>query len=724
MSSMRRILSAIVFFFLLSSLPLLAARKTDTSSSRNGQFGNCPPDPTKGPCPVLNAQGTVPLSGTDAGGNAVKVTINLYDWGFFPCDPVAQTCQSSPTINSAVLDVVLTGTDSVGIQSFVVKGTLSAPSYVYCGGSVGGFACLTGPAPDGSNIQEPTPIAGADSGSSVNTRWDFGGIPASTPPPPAVPFDQLSCSSDGNDSICTSTDLGEAILTISNSVADNNLSADSNNYLVTLTDGTQLGNVNLVPASPTRQVATTNNTQATATLITSTSFQDFTDTSQAFPQINADGSEEYPAGFVPLPLSNPPPCNPSNGVTGQTVTDNRTFRTAWYTYTAAASGSITLNTAGSRYDTLIYVFTGSPLQPTVIACNDDAPGGLLQAVATFNATQGTVYEILIGQTPTIQTIDPNNANLTDGYPLTVDGTLYFNFQFTATPPTASLSTASLQFGSQPVNSASAAQPVTLTNNGPNQLTFSSITASSGFSQTNTCGASIAPAASCTINLTFTPTTVGSNSGSLVITDNASNSPQSVTLAGTGTSAVIPGFQLTADPLTPSPVTAGQSASTVITVAASGGFASAVSLTCAITPTVSVPPTCAFAPSSLPNGSGTSTLTVSTVAAVAQLAPINQNRMRVFYAALLPIGGFVWLASAFPFARGKSRWHSSCIIALLLFVLALATSCGGGGSSSTTTTTGNGGGGTPGTTAGSYTVTVTASGGTASPEQMPLTLTVQ
>jgi hypothetical protein len=98
-------------------------------------------------------------------------------------------------------------------------------------------------------------------------------------------------------------------------------------------------------------------------------------------------------------------------------------------------------------------------------------------------------------------------------------------------------------------------------------------------------------------------------------------------------------------------------------------------------------------------------------------------MRIFYAAWLPIVGFVLLAGAFPFARGKNRWHTGCMTALVLLSLTLVTSCGGGGSSSATTTTGTGSGGTR-TTAGNYTVTVAASGGTASPQQTLLTLTVQ
>src|ERR1019366_2968110 len=50
--------------------------------------------------------------------------------------------------------------------------------------------------------------------------------------------------------------------------------------------------------------------------------------------------------------------------------------------------------------------------------------------------------------------------------------------------------------------------------------------------------SLASAASCTINLTFTPPAVGTVTGTLSITDNASGNPQTVSLSGTGTKASV------------------------------------------------------------------------------------------------------------------------------------------------------------------------------------------
>jgi hypothetical protein len=425
-----RVVRGLACLLILASLPVFAIRRPDTGTSKDGLFSNCPATPGGGTCPYLGNEGTATLSGTDASGNAITVTITLYNWGSYPC--TQNSCQTTPVINSAVLDVTLTGSDSVGIESLAVKGLLSNPSYVSCGGTGGtvGLACIVSPEPDdNSDVQEPTPIANAD---HTNTRWDFGGLPASSPPAPAVPFDQLVCESDGSgkDSICTGSSLGEAVLVVSNSVAQNHLGTAASNYLVTLTDGTKLGTL-AVPASPTKHAA--NNTQATETVITEPTYRDYTDTSQTYPQIDQYGNPVYPNGFALAPVPPPssssfPSCYPTNEMTG--LPDTRTFRTVWYSYTAPTDGSITITTAGSRYDTIIYVFTGSASSPTTISCDDDPPsGGLLQAVTTFNATEATNYQIVVYETPTPQTAGGT------GYPLSVDGTLYFNFSFSTQPPT-------------------------------------------------------------------------------------------------------------------------------------------------------------------------------------------------------------------------------------------------------------------------------------------------
>jgi hypothetical protein len=101
-------------------------------------------------------------------------------------------------------------------------------------------------------------------------------------------------------------------------------------------------------------------------------------------------------------------------------------------------------------------------------------------------------------------------------------------------PVAVVSPASLTFGSQVLGTPSPSQRVTLSNLGNATLTITSITASRDFSQTNNCEWGVAAGASCTINVTFTPTAKGTRKGTISIADNATGSPQVVTLIGVGT----------------------------------------------------------------------------------------------------------------------------------------------------------------------------------------------
>jgi hypothetical protein len=101
-------------------------------------------------------------------------------------------------------------------------------------------------------------------------------------------------------------------------------------------------------------------------------------------------------------------------------------------------------------------------------------------------------------------------------------------------PSVSLSPTSLSFPTQTIGTTSAVQRVTLTNTGTAALTISSITASGPFVERNGCGSNIPLGASCNINVQFRPLARGPASGSITVTDNAPNSPQTVALTGTGT----------------------------------------------------------------------------------------------------------------------------------------------------------------------------------------------
>lgn len=68
-----------------------------------------------------------------------------------------------------------------------------------------------------------------------------------------------------------------------------------------------------------------------------------------------------------------------------------------------------------------------------------------------------------------------------------------------------------------------------------QLDPSSILVSGDFQLSHNCGTSLAAGASCTILVIFKPAGTGARAGTLTIQDNASGSPQMVSLSGTGVS---------------------------------------------------------------------------------------------------------------------------------------------------------------------------------------------
>ncbi len=92
----------------------------------------------------------------------------------------------------------------------------------------------------------------------------------------------------------------------------------------------------------------------------------------------------------------------------------------------------------------------------------------------------------------------------------------------------------LNFNKQPVGTTSAPQTVKLTNTGKTALKISTMKATGQFEMTSTCTASVAAGKTCSISVTFSPTTEGAKSGTISIEDSASSKPQVIELSGTGT----------------------------------------------------------------------------------------------------------------------------------------------------------------------------------------------
>jgi hypothetical protein len=101
---------------------------------------------------------------------------------------------------------------------------------------------------------------------------------------------------------------------------------------------------------------------------------------------------------------------------------------------------------------------------------------------------------------------------------------------------ATAAPSSLTFGSQAVGTASAPQQLLITNTGSGVLQISSLAITGDFTESDTCsGQSLAPGNTCDINVTFAPTVIGTDTGTLTIYANVPNGGQlTVPLSGTGT----------------------------------------------------------------------------------------------------------------------------------------------------------------------------------------------
>jgi Abnormal spindle-like microcephaly-assoc'd, ASPM-SPD-2-Hydin len=185
----------------------------------------------------------------------------------------------------------------------------------------------------------------------------------------------------------------------------------------------------------------------------------------------------------------------------------------------------------------------------------------------------------------------------------------------------SLSPSTLSFVTRGVGVTSPVKAVTLQNTQTIALNISSITATGDFAQTSNCVPSVAANASCTINVTFTPTSSGTRTGTLTVNDDASLNTSTVALTGIGTfvklSATTLPFgsvpvsqtsatkKITANNVGPSAV---NFSNITVTGANAADFTQANTCTPSLAPGVSCTITITFTPSATGARSATITLT--------------------------------------------------------------------------------------------------------------------
>ncbi len=185
----------------------------------------------------------------------------------------------------------------------------------------------------------------------------------------------------------------------------------------------------------------------------------------------------------------------------------------------------------------------SPQTVTVTLPNQDAAiANLVTSPSAYHLSQNTscprgtsVCQFTIVFNPSTTGESDDHLLVTDlatGYPSSIGLTGVGGI------PVVSLSNTTLTYSPRSVGVTSVAQAITLTNNGNAPLTISNLglvgSNPGDYSiVSNTCGSSVAVNASCSASVNFTPAATGTRSAILQIVSNATSSPDSVQLSGTG-----------------------------------------------------------------------------------------------------------------------------------------------------------------------------------------------
>jgi hypothetical protein len=288
------------------------------------------------------------------------------------------------------------------------------------------------------------------------------------------------------------------------------------------------GNVQTGTASAAQPVTVTNN-GAAALPITSIAFTGANPTQ--YSQTNNCGTSLAPGSncvisvvFAPTSAGSLPA---ALTVDGQTVALSGTGVAPSYTVlpaslafgnvqtgSASAAQAVTVTNNGTAALPITIAFTGAnPSQYTQTNnCGTSLAPGSNCAISVVFAPTST------GSLPAALTVDGQSVALSG----------------TGTAASFTVLPASLAFGNVAMGSASAAQPVTVTNTGTGALPITSIALTGAnptqYSETNNCGTSLTAGSTCTISVVFAPTSTGSLPATLTVNG------QSVALTGTGTAA--------------------------------------------------------------------------------------------------------------------------------------------------------------------------------------------
>lgn len=187
----------------------------------------------------------------------------------------------------------------------------------------------------------------------------------------------------------------------------------------------------------------------------------------------------------------------------------------------SGTSTITINPENGFTSAVTLSATGLPSGVTAaFAPNPATSTSTLTSTASATSKSGTATIIVKG-------VSGSLTNTT---------TLSLTVNATVGSPAVTLKPTSLTWGAITVGTTGPERTVNVTNSGTATLDITSIKNTGDFAQkivASSCGSTLAPKTTCHVEMTFTPTETGARTGTLTITDNAADSPQTVPLAGIG-----------------------------------------------------------------------------------------------------------------------------------------------------------------------------------------------
>jgi len=122
---------------------------------------------------------------------------------------------------------------------------------------------------------------------------------------------------------------------------------------------------------------------------------------QPFPRLNLPASARPPNDDFADAVALTDPSGSTTGTnrlatlqTGEPAPAGSSGRSVWWSWTAPAAGQVSLNTAGSNFDTRLDVYTGATVSGlSAVAGNDNTDGSTTTSSLRFQAAAGTTYRI-------------------------------------------------------------------------------------------------------------------------------------------------------------------------------------------------------------------------------------------------------------------------------------------------------------------------------------------